>query len=60
MMIIRIGTDSVGSMEVIYTTVLMIFSCLFMLKISGKIFRTAILLYGKKITFNEIRRWIMS
>ena len=59
-MIIRIGTDSVGSMEVIYTSLLMIVSCLFMLKFSGKIFRTAILLYGKKITFNEVRRWITS
>jgi len=60
MMIIRIGTDSVSLMEVFYTSVLMIFSCLFMLKASGKVFRTAILLYGKKITFNEVRKWIMS
>jgi ABC-2 type transport system permease protein len=59
-MIIRIGTDSVGSMEVFYTSLLMIISCLFMLKFSGKVFRTAILLYGKKITFNEVRRWITS
>ena len=59
-MIIRIGTDSVGLMEVFYTSLLMIVSCLFMLKFSGKVFRTAILLYGKKITFNEVRRWITS
>ena len=27
------------------------------LKLSGKIFRTAILLYGKKVTLKEIIKW---
>jgi ABC-2 type transport system permease protein len=58
MMIIRLGTDSVGSTEIFYTSVLMILSCWVMLNLSGKIFRTAILLYGKKITFNEIYKWL--
>jgi len=58
MMIIRLGTGSVEISEIIYTTILMIISCLFMLKISGKIFRTAALLYGKKITVKEVVRWI--
>ena len=58
MMIIRIGTKSVEMTEIIISTVLMIVSCWFMLKLSGKIFRTAILLYGKKATVQEVYRWI--
>ena len=58
MMIIRLGTDSVESNEIVYTTILMIVSCWVMLKLSGKIFRTAILLYGKKITLKEIITWV--
>ena len=58
MMIIRLGTDSVELNEIVFTTILMIVSCWFMLKLSGKIFRTAILLYGKKITLKEIITWV--
>ncbi len=58
MMIIRFGTGTVGVNEIVYTMILMVISCLLMLKISGKIFKTAILLYGKKITFKEIFKWI--
>ena len=58
MMIIRLGTDSVGMGEIFYTTILMFFSCWIMLKISGKIFQTAILTYGKKITLKELIKWI--
>ena len=58
MMIIRLGTESVGINEIFLTTVLMILSCWFLLKISGKIFRTAILLYGKKVTIKEVFNWI--
>ncbi len=58
MMIIRIGTKSVEMPEIIYSTLLMIVCCWGMLKFSGKIFRTAVLLYGKKITVKEVIRWI--
>ena len=60
MMIIRLGTESVERNEIFLTTVLMIFSCWFLLKIAGKIFRTAILLYGKKITIKEVLTWIQN
>ena len=46
MMIIRVGTGTVELSEILYTTLLMIISCVVLLKLSGKIFRTAILLYG--------------
>ena len=58
MMIIRLGTGSVEINEIIYATILMVISCWLMLKLSGKIFRTAILLYGKKITTKEIIKWV--
>ena len=58
MMIIRIGTGTVGLNEIIFATILMIISCWALLKLSGKIFRTAILLYGKKITIGEIIKWV--
>ena len=58
MMIIRLGTESVDGNEIFLTTVLMIFSCWFLLRIAGRIFRTAILLYGKKITIKEVLTWI--
>jgi len=60
MMIIRLGTESVDGNEIFLTTVLMIFSCWFLLKIAGRIFRTAILLYGKKITTKEILTWVQN
>ena len=58
MMIIRLGTGSVDFPEIIYTTLLMILSCWVLLKLSGKIFRTAVLLYGKKVTVKEVVKWI--
>ena len=58
MMIIRLGTGTVEMSEIIYATVLMAFSCWFMLRVSGKIFRIAILLYGKKITLHEVIKWV--
>ena len=58
MMIIRLGTGSVDFPEIIYTTLLMVLSCWVLLKLSGKIFRTAVLLYGKKVTVKEIVKWI--
>ena len=58
MMIIRLGTGTVELQEIFYTTILMIISCWVMLIISGKIFRAAVLLYGKKVTVREVVRWI--
>ena len=58
MMIIRVGTGTVDYPEILYTTILMLISCWALLKLSGKIFRTAVLLYGKKVTLKEIIKWI--
>lgn len=58
MMIIRVGTGTVDYPEILYTTILMLISCWALLKLSGKIFRTAVLLYGKKVTLKEVIKWI--
>jgi len=57
-MIIRLGTGAVEINEIIFSTTLMLVSCWVILKLSGKIFRTAILLYGKKITYREVLKWV--
>ena len=58
MMILRIATATVGATEILLTSVLMVISCWIMIKFSGKIFRTAILLYGKRATISEVIYWI--
>ncbi len=58
LMMIRLGTNTVEATEIIYTSLLMIISCWVLLRLSGKIFRTAILLYGKKANIKEIFKWI--
>tara|TARA_Y100000590_G_scaffold455483_1_gene604214 strand:+ start:1316 stop:2449 length:1134 start_codon:yes stop_codon:yes gene_type:complete len=58
MMILRLGTGTVEGIEIFITGVIMIISCWGMMKLSGKIFRTAILLYGKRATMKEIIHWI--
>ena len=59
-MILRLGTGSVNGFEILSTAFIMIGCCWSMMKISGKIFRTAILIYGKKVTLKEILRWLKS
>ena len=58
MMIMRIGMGTVEISEIIYTTILLVVFCWLMLKLSGKIFRITILMYGKKITVKEIYKWM--
>ena len=48
MMIMRIGMGTVETLEIIYTSFLLVISCLLMLKLSGKIFKVTILMYGKR------------
>ena len=58
MMILRLGTGTVEWIEILITAIIMIVSCWAMMKLSGKIFRTAILLYGKRATLKEIIHWV--
>ncbi len=58
MMILRISSGAAETWEIIATTVLMIISIWGMMALAGKIFRTALLMYGKRATLPEIWRWI--
>jgi ABC-2 type transport system permease protein len=44
--------------EILGTIGLLAVSSLFMMWVAGKIFRTAILVYGKRPTIPELIRWI--
>lgn len=48
----------VPAWQLILSIALLIITLLATIKIAGKIYRTGILLYGKKITFKEITKWI--
>lgn len=58
MMILRINSDAAEPWEIAATVVLMIVSVWGMMTLAGKIFRTALLMYGKRATLPEIWRWI--
>ncbi|MAD52203.1 MAG: ABC transporter permease [Candidatus Marinimicrobia bacterium] len=58
MMILRISSDAAEPWEVAATIVLMILSVWGMMTLAGKIFRTALLMYGKRATLPEIWRWV--
>ena len=58
MMILRISSDAAEPWEIAATVVLMIVSVWGMMTLAGKIFRTALLMYGKRATLPEIWRWI--
>ena len=60
MMIMRIGMGTVETLEIIYTSFLLVISCILMLKLSGKLFKVTILMHGKRISIKEIYKWIIT
>ena len=60
MMIMRIGMGTVETLEIIYTSFLLVISCILMLKLSGKLFKVTILMYGKRISVKEIYKWTIT
>lgn len=57
-MILRIPIQMPALWEVLTTIGLLIVSSVLMMWVAGKIFRTAILVYGKRPTIPELIRWI--
>ncbi|MEK6755444.1 MAG: ABC transporter permease, partial [Bacteroidota bacterium] len=57
-MIMRIPIQMPALWEVLTTIGLLIVSSILMMWVAGKIFRTAILVYGKRPTIPELIRWI--
>lgn len=54
----RIGLGSVPWWEIVLSIVILILSFLACVWVSAKIYRTGILMYGKKPSFKEIFRWL--
>jgi ABC-2 type transport system permease protein len=57
-MVMRIPIQMPPLWEILSTIALLIISSVFMMWVAGKIFRTAILVYGKRPSIVELIRWI--
>jgi len=57
-MMIKISVGETSVLQVLITIMIMIGSVYASIRLAAKVFRTAILLYGKRITLPEIVRWI--
>jgi ABC-2 type transport system permease protein len=57
-MVLRISIQMPSMWEILATIALMILSTAAMMWIAGKIFRVAILSYGKRPTLPELFRWV--
>jgi ABC-2 type transport system permease protein len=58
LMISRMSATEVPFWQLILSVILMIAGILISVKISAKVFRVGVLIYGKKPTFKEIFRWL--
>jgi ABC-2 type transport system permease protein len=57
-MVLRIPIQMPATWEIVSTIGILIVSSVFMMWAAGKIFRTAILVYGKRPTIPELIRWL--
>jgi ABC-2 type transport system permease protein len=57
-MVLRISIQMPSTWEILATIVLMIVSTVLMMWVAGKIFRVAILSFGKRPTLAELFRWV--
>jgi ABC-2 type transport system permease protein len=58
LMVMRLAIQMPSTLEIILTLLLLLLSTVGMMWIAGKIFRTAILSYGKRPTIGELLQWI--
>jgi ABC-2 type transport system permease protein len=59
-MILLIGIDTPPLWQLISTSTVLFISAIIMMIVAGKIFRTALLMYGKRPTLPEIFQWLKS
>lgn len=55
---LRVGTGFIETWEIVFSALILLISVFFMFRAAGKIFRTTLLMYGKRITLPEIWRWV--
>jgi ABC-2 type transport system permease protein len=58
LMVLRISVQMPAAWEILSTIALLIVSSIIMMWAAGKIFRVAVLSYGKRPTFVELVRWV--
>jgi ABC-2 type transport system permease protein len=58
LMVLRISVQMPAVWEIVSTILLLIVSSIFMMWVAGKIFRIALLSYGKRPTLPELVRWV--
>ncbi len=58
LMVLRISVQMPALWEILSTITLLIISSIIMMWIAGKIFRIAVLSYGKRPTLHELFRWV--
>lgn len=57
-MMIKIAVGETSTFQILTTIIVMIISVYGSIRLAAKVFRTGILLYGKRITLPEIYRWM--
>jgi ABC-2 type transport system permease protein len=57
-MMIKIAVGETSIFQILTTIIVMIISVYGSIRLAAKVFRTGILLYGKRVTLPEIYRWI--
>ncbi|MEW5822281.1 MAG: ABC transporter permease [Cyanobacteriota bacterium] len=59
-MMVRLSSDKVDIIDILITVLILVPTIIFVVKISAKIFRANILMYGKRFSVREIVRWLKS
>ena len=57
-MMTRTPLNSTHLWELLLSIVLLFATCIFFVWVAGKIYRTGILMYGKKVSYRELWKWI--
>ena len=57
-MIMKLAVNAASAFQIGTTLLIMLVAVYYTMRVAGKVFKTAILLYGKRITLPEIIRWI--
>lgn len=57
-MMVRVAVGNVPVWELILSIVLLIITCYLMISLAAKIYRTGILMYGKRPSYKELWKWL--